>query len=86
MNAPETANGDTITLALNVGPISVRFEDRAGDSTALFGEMTQRDPEFGAELDPACLLYTSNLEHRAGIEPAYTGFADLRVSHFATDA
>jgi hypothetical protein len=27
-----------------------------------------------------------NLEHRAGIEPAYTGFADLRVSHFATGA
>ena len=26
------------------------------------------------------------LEHRAGIEPAYTGFADLRVSHFATGA
>jgi hypothetical protein len=26
------------------------------------------------------------LEHRAGFEPAYTGFADLRVSHFATGA
>jgi hypothetical protein len=26
------------------------------------------------------------LERRAGIEPAYTGFADLRVSHFATGA
>jgi hypothetical protein len=26
------------------------------------------------------------LEHRAGIEPAYTGFADLRVSRFATGA
>jgi hypothetical protein len=26
------------------------------------------------------------LEHRVGIEPTYTGFADLRVSHFATDA
>ncbi len=28
----------------------------------------------------------SDLEHRAGIEPAYTGFADLRVSRFATGA
>jgi hypothetical protein len=27
-----------------------------------------------------------NLEHRAGVEPANTGFADLRVSHFATGA
>jgi hypothetical protein len=26
------------------------------------------------------------LERRAGIEPAYTGFADLRVSRFATGA
>jgi hypothetical protein len=31
-------------------------------------------------------LVWKELEHRAGIEPAYTGFADLRVSHFATDA
>ena len=31
-------------------------------------------------------LPTSNLERRAGIEPAYTGFADLRVSRFATGA
>ena len=27
-----------------------------------------------------------SLEHRAGIEPANTGFADQRVSHFATGA
>ena len=26
------------------------------------------------------------LEHRAGFEPANTGFADLRVNRFATDA
>jgi hypothetical protein len=26
------------------------------------------------------------LEHRVGIEPTYTGFADLRVSRFATGA
>jgi len=45
--APETLRGDTITLALNVGPVPVRFA-----SQSLFGEMTQRDPEFGAELDP----------------------------------
>jgi trans-2,3-dihydro-3-hydroxyanthranilate isomerase len=48
LNAAETMRGDTITLALNVGAVPVRF---AGDG--LFGEMTQRDPEFGAELDRA---------------------------------
>src|SRR6202051_2710428 len=46
LSAPETFVGDTITLALNVGPVPVRFK-----SGTLFGEMTQRDPEFGDELD-----------------------------------
>ena len=46
--APETLHGDTVTLDENVGPVPVRFE---GES--LFGEMTQRDPEFGEELDRA---------------------------------
>jgi trans-2,3-dihydro-3-hydroxyanthranilate isomerase len=46
--APETLVGDTVRLAENVGAIPVRF---SGDG--LFGEMTQRDPEFGAELNRA---------------------------------
>ena len=50
-NAPETMRGDTVTLAENVGPVPVRFEQHDGDPAGLFGEMTQRDPEFGAELD-----------------------------------
>jgi hypothetical protein len=29
---------------------------------------------------------SKKLERRAGFEPAYTGFADLRVSRFATGA
>jgi trans-2,3-dihydro-3-hydroxyanthranilate isomerase len=45
--APETLAGDTVRLAENVGPIPVRFSGEG-----LFGEMTQGDPEFGAELDP----------------------------------
>ena len=44
--AAETFVGDTVTLALNAGPVPVRFA-----AEGLFGEMTQRDPEFGAELD-----------------------------------
>jgi trans-2,3-dihydro-3-hydroxyanthranilate isomerase len=48
--APETCEGDTIKLKLNVGTVPVRF---SGEVTrgAVHGEMTQRDPEFGAELD-----------------------------------
>jgi len=37
---------NTVTLKFNVGPVPVRF---APDG--LFGEMTQRDPEFGPKLD-----------------------------------
>jgi len=44
--APETAHRGVVTLALNVGAVPVRF-----DAEGLFGEMTQRNPEFGAELD-----------------------------------
>lgn len=44
--APETIHDETITLALNVGAVPVHF-----GPGGLFGEMTQRDPEFGAELD-----------------------------------
>jgi trans-2,3-dihydro-3-hydroxyanthranilate isomerase len=46
--APDTLQGDTLTLALNVGPVPVRFE-----GAGLFGEMTQPDPEFGQVLNPA---------------------------------
>jgi trans-2,3-dihydro-3-hydroxyanthranilate isomerase len=45
-NAPECVRQDTVTLALNVGAVPVRFA-----AEGRFGEMTQRDPEFGAELD-----------------------------------
>jgi len=47
LHAADTFQDDTVRLALNVGPVPVRFE---GDG--LFGEMTQREPEFGSELDP----------------------------------
>ena len=60
MIAPETLRGDTVTLAgnivtlaLGVGPVPVRFASSAADGAAIFGEMTQREPEFGAELDAA---------------------------------
>jgi trans-2,3-dihydro-3-hydroxyanthranilate isomerase len=51
--APEAVDNDTVHLALNVGRIPVRFDDLYAGNGALFAEMTQRDPEFAAELDAA---------------------------------
>jgi trans-2,3-dihydro-3-hydroxyanthranilate isomerase len=68
MLAPETVQHDTVTLAENVGPIPVRFERDAegsqgtGGPAGFFGEMTQRDPEFGAELDRATVARMAGLE------------------------
>jgi trans-2,3-dihydro-3-hydroxyanthranilate isomerase len=57
LTAPEVFHGDTVRLAENVGPIPVRFSGEG-----LYGEMTQRDPEFGAELDPAEAARLTGLE------------------------
>lgn len=46
--APDAIPADTVTLALNVGRVPIRF-----GKEGLYGEMTQRDPEFGEELDRA---------------------------------
>jgi trans-2,3-dihydro-3-hydroxyanthranilate isomerase len=52
--APACAIENTVTLALNVGPVPVRFEPQAAGVPAwpTKGEMTQRNPEFGETLDP----------------------------------
>jgi trans-2,3-dihydro-3-hydroxyanthranilate isomerase len=47
LDAPETMQGGAVTLRLNVGAVPVRFYGEGS-----FGEMTQPEPEFGAELDP----------------------------------
>ena len=57
MHAPETLDGDTVTLAENVGAIPVRFS-----GAGLFAEMVQKDPEFGAELDRAEVARLTGLE------------------------
>ncbi len=62
MLAPETVQRDMVTLAENVGPIPVRFEHGGDGSAGFFGEMTQRDPEFGAELDSALVARLAGLE------------------------
>jgi trans-2,3-dihydro-3-hydroxyanthranilate isomerase len=75
LSAPETLSGDAIKLALNVGPVPVRFK-----ANSLFGEMTQRDPEFGAELDPVTVariigLTVDELSSAAAPQVVSTGTA-----------
>jgi len=62
VQAPETVEGDTVTLALEVGRVPVRFEESSAGSAGLFGEMTQRDPEFGAELDRTVVARLAGLQ------------------------
>jgi trans-2,3-dihydro-3-hydroxyanthranilate isomerase len=75
LHAPELLDGDTIRLALNVGTIPVRFKP-----DTLFGEMTQRDPEFLDQLDPAevarlCGLRTDDLHATVPPQVVSTGTA-----------
>jgi trans-2,3-dihydro-3-hydroxyanthranilate isomerase len=90
-NAPETVRNGVITLALNVGPVPVRFVDQPGSADGLFGEMTQRDPEFGAELDPATVarlvgLSTDDLDPSVSPQVVSTGTAFAIVLLRSADA
>jgi trans-2,3-dihydro-3-hydroxyanthranilate isomerase len=58
--AAEALRNNTVALALNVGSVPVQFTGSA-DSTATFGEMAQRDPEFGQELDPSTVAHLIGL-------------------------
>lgn len=69
LTAPETVREQTVTLALNVGAVPVRFAPSEGAS--LKGTMTQRDPEFGAELDPAEVARLIGLG-REDLDPSLT--------------
>lgn len=73
LTAPEVVQDGVVTLAENVGPIPVKF-----DGDALFGEMTQRDPQFGVELDRAkvaayCGLHVDDLDPSAPPQVVTTG-------------
>lgn len=56
-HAPETIHDETVTLALHVGPVPVRFQGAEN-----FAEMRQLEPEFGAELDPAEVARLTGLQ------------------------
>ena len=78
--SPDSVHDDTIHLALNVGRIPVRFDGQVSSSGAVFGEMTQRDPEFSAELDSAAVarmigLSADDLDASAPPQVVSTGTA-----------
>jgi trans-2,3-dihydro-3-hydroxyanthranilate isomerase len=52
-NFPEYEGAETIRLDLNAGVVPVHFPHRENPSRAIFGEMTQPEPKFGAYHDPA---------------------------------
>jgi trans-2,3-dihydro-3-hydroxyanthranilate isomerase len=65
-----------IRLALNVGTVPVCFEDRPGQAT--YGEMTQRNPEFGVIHAPEAVaeatgLRLSDFDPSLPIETVSTG-------------
>jgi trans-2,3-dihydro-3-hydroxyanthranilate isomerase len=57
LHAPEVVRQNTVTLALKVGPVPVRFAPGG-----LFGTMTQRDPEFGQELEAGAVAQLIGLK------------------------
>lgn len=84
--APECVRDHTVTLLENVGPIPVRFNPHS-----LFGEMTQRDPEFGPDLDPdqvarLCGLHAHDLDESAPPQIVSTGTAFAIVLLRSRDA
>jgi trans-2,3-dihydro-3-hydroxyanthranilate isomerase len=86
LEAPETMQADTVTLALNVGVVPVRFTGEG-----LFGEMTQRDPQFGEVLDAAevarlCGLATEDLDPALPPRVVSTGTAFAIVVLTSHDA
>ena len=67
-----------VRLALNVGMVPVRYEDRPGKPA--FGEMTQRNPEFGTPHDRATVarmlgLDVNDLDPNFPIQTVSTGVA-----------
>lgn len=67
-----------IKLALKVGPVPVQFEDAVGQPS--FGEMRQRDPEFGARHDAETIarvtgIALQDIDTSVPVETVSTGMA-----------
>jgi len=73
-----TGGAAEVNLELNVGSVPVRYEDGPGESS--FGEMRQRDPEFGARHDAETIarvtgIALSDIDVNAPIESVSTGMS-----------
>jgi trans-2,3-dihydro-3-hydroxyanthranilate isomerase len=62
-----STGADEVALGLNVGKVVVRFEEEPGKP--LFGEMTQKDPQFGAVHDREAVACATGLK-LADLDPA----------------
>jgi trans-2,3-dihydro-3-hydroxyanthranilate isomerase len=62
-----SSSAPQVTLDLNVGKVPVRFEET--DSQPVFGEMTQINPEFGAQHDREEVARASGLNY-GDIDPS----------------
>lgn len=60
-NHPTLRGSDEIRLRLNVGTIPVRFRTPASGEAGVFGEIRQRDPEFGAVVDAEAVAHACGL-------------------------
>jgi trans-2,3-dihydro-3-hydroxyanthranilate isomerase len=63
-----SSQANEVVLSLNVGKIVVRFEERPDEPP--FGEMTQKDPQFGAMHDPEAVARAAGVQ-LADIDPAF---------------
>jgi len=77
------ASSDEVQLDLNVGTVPVRFTE--APSQPVFGEMTQRDPEFGAVHDAEAIARLTNLgvadfDDSAPIQTVSTGLPFTMVA------
>ena len=89
--APECVENETVKLKLNVGTVPVRFSVAGLSGDAVYGEMTQRDPEFGAQLDRhevarLCGVSSEDLDSRLTPQVVSTGTAFAIVALASVEA
>lgn len=90
-NHPLWRGHDEVKLKLNVGTIAVRFRAQAEDAAGVYGEMRQRDPEFGNMPDhvaiaAACGLAVDDLHASLRSQVVSTGLPFCLVPLASLDA